>query len=150
MISRDRGRSRRGNNIIEFSLAIPWFIFLFVGAFDFGFYSYSMIATQNAARIAATYCSANSSTCTTNDTYACSNYVIGQLSSLPNIGSTVTTCAASPLTLTVSYPAAASCPDGNTCVSATVAYVTPQLIALPGILPAQPTVTRAVTMRLRG
>lgn len=141
--------SKRGNAIIEFSLLTPWFIFLFAGAFDFGFYSYSLIATQNAARVAALYCSATASTCSANDAFACTHYVLPQVIGLPNIGSTVTTCAASPATLTVSYPVASACPDGNTCVTASFAYVTPQLIPIPGVLPGQITVTRAVTMRLK-
>ncbi len=47
---------------------------------------------------------------------------------MPNIGTAVTTCGASPLTLTVSYPTAANCPDGNTCTTVSVVYVTPELI----------------------
>jgi Flp pilus assembly protein TadG len=143
-----RNRKRRGNNIIEFSLLLPWYIFLFMGAYDSGFFAYSLIATQNAARIDAVYCSASSTTCSSNTT-ACT-YALGQLKNLPNIGTAVTTCNASPLTVTISYPGTPStgCPDGNACVAASVAYVTPQLIPIPGLLPGQLTITRTVTMRL--
>ena len=68
---------------------LPWYIFLFVGAFDSGFYAYGLIATSNAARIAATYCSASSVTCSTVGEQAtvCTNYVITQLNYMPNMGS---------------------------------------------------------------
>jgi len=52
-----RRRNRRGSNAVEFALLVPWYLFLFIGAFDFGFYSYSLIATQNAARVVGMYCS---------------------------------------------------------------------------------------------
>jgi Flp pilus assembly protein TadG len=143
-------RLRRGTALIEFCFILPWYVFLFVGAFDYGFYSYSLIATTNAARVSAYYCANNSSQCSSTTT-ACQNYVIGQLKFLPNVGSGVTTCTASPVTLTISYPGTPStgCPDGNACVTSTVAYVTPQLIPIPGLLPSQLTITKATTMRLR-
>ena len=144
-------RGRRGNNIIEFSLMVPWYIFLFVGAYDFGFYSYSLIATQTAAQVAGTYCSTDG-TKATDATNACTGYVIPQLKYLPNIGAAVTTCAASPLTVTATLlnsgttPAS---PDGQPATLVSVAYVTPQLIPIPGLLPGQITITKTVTMRLR-
>ena len=46
---------RSGNSIIEVTFMMPWLLFLFVGVFDFGFYSYALIATQNAARAAAVH-----------------------------------------------------------------------------------------------
>ena len=50
------GRSRPGgNSIVEFSLMAPWILFLFAGAFDWGFYSYALILVQNGARVAAQY-----------------------------------------------------------------------------------------------
>ncbi len=136
--------------MIEFCLLLPWYIFLFVGAFDFGFYAYSLIATANAARVTAGYCASSSTACDTAPKQAtvCASFVVSQLSGMPNVGSSVTTCTASPVTLSVSYPAAASCPDGNTCASVSVVYVTPQLIPIPGLLPGQLTITKAVTMRL--
>src|SRR5665213_2081643 len=147
-----RSSGRRGSAMIEFCLLMPWYVFLFVGAPDFGFYSYSLIATANAARVSGYYCAAQNNNCTAGtptDTTACTNYVIGQLKFMPNIGSAVTTCNASPLTLIVTYPATPStgCPDGNACVTSTVAYVTPQLVPIPGLLPGQITITKAVTLR---
>jgi Flp pilus assembly protein TadG len=139
---------RRGSAMIEFCLLMPWYIFLFVGAFDFGFYAYSLIATANAARIGAMYCAASSSTCSSITT-TCTNYVIPQLSGLPNVGTTVTTCAASPVTLTITYPTASTCPDGNACTTVQVVYVTPSLFPIPGMFPGQLTITKAITMRLQ-
>ena len=133
--------------MIEFCLLIPWYIFLFVGTFDFGFYAYSLIATETAARVASNYCSTSSSTCSSHDATACTNYVITQLSNMPNM-SGVTVCTASPLVLTVSYPTASTCPDGNACATVSVAYTTPSLVPIPGILAGQITITRSVTMRL--
>jgi len=121
--------------MIEFCFLMPWYIFLFAGTFDFGFYSYSLIATANAG------------TCPSN-TYTCTNYVISQLADMPNIGTTVTTCNASPLTVNITYPTAASCPDGNACTTVQVTYVTPGLIPIPALFPGQLTITRTVTMRL--
>jgi Flp pilus assembly protein TadG len=140
-------RGRTGSAMVEFCLLMPWYIFLFAGTFDFGFYSYALIATSNAARVSAVYCGATSTTCSSNTT-VCTNYVIAELSYMPNIGSTVTTCNASPLTVTVSYPAPATCPDTNSCTSVTVTYVTPQLVPIPGIFPGQLTITKTVQMPL--
>jgi hypothetical protein len=136
--------------MIEFCLLLPWYVFLFVGAFDFGFYAYGLIATSNAARVAAVYCSASSATCNTDPLKlgVCTGYVIPQLTYMPNVGAGVTTCSASPITMTITYPASASCPDGNTCTTVSVAYVTPQLVPIPGMLAGQFTITKSVTMRL--
>ncbi len=139
------GRSRRGNALIEFSLLMPWYVFLFVGVFDFGFYSYSLIAAESAARVAALYCATDSATATDSST-AC-GYALDQLRNLPNIGYGMSTCAASPLTVTASVW---SGPDGNNGTSVTVSYTTPQLIPIPGLLPGQLTINRTVMMPLRG
>jgi Flp pilus assembly protein TadG len=47
----------RGHAMLEAALLLPWVLFLFVGAFDLGFYNYALISTQNAARVAAWYTS---------------------------------------------------------------------------------------------
>jgi Flp pilus assembly protein TadG len=152
-IGSDRGRAgnrlRRGTALIEFCFILPWYVFLFVGAFDYGFYSYSLISTTTAARVAGYYCAKADGTCPAGNTAMC-NYAIGQLQNLPNMGTAVTACDASPLTVTPAYDATgASCPDGNGCVTVTVAYDTPHLIPIPGLLPSQLTITKATTMRLR-
>jgi Flp pilus assembly protein TadG len=142
-----RNRLRRGTALIEFCFLLPWYAFLFVGAFDFGFFSYSLIATTNAARVGALNCATSRNFCTAET--ICPAYVIPQLTNLPNIRSAVTTCTSAPLTVAVAYPAAAACPDGNACTTVTVTYVTPQLIPIPGLIPGQLTITKTTTMRLR-
>jgi Flp pilus assembly protein TadG len=145
-------RRRRGTALIEFCFILPWYVFLFVGAFDYGFYSYSLISTTTAARVAGYYCASKNGACSASDATMC-DYAIGQLKNLPNMGTAVTTCAAAPLTVTRAYNAAgASCPDGaagNGCVTVTVVYVTPQLVPIPGLLPSQLTITKTATLGLR-
>lgn len=149
-----RTGSRRGNSIIEFSLLMPWYVFLFIAAFDYGFFSYSLISANAAVREAALYCSAASwSACVDSSTSKQCTYALGQLQMLPNVGSGVTTCGTG-TSVTSSAPVAVSSsvlsstsPDGNPAASVTVVYLTPQLIPIPGLLPGQMTITRTVTMR---
>jgi len=146
LLQRIRRGGRSGNNIIEFAFILPWYIFLFVGAVDMGFYSYALISVENAARVGAIYCAASSTTCTSN-TPVCP-YALGALADLPNIPAALTTCNASPVTVTVSYPASGT-PDGQPDVQVTVAYVLPALAGIPGLLPGQYTATRTVSMKLQ-
>ncbi len=139
-----RREGTRGSSIVEFSLLVPWYIFLFAGAFDYGFFSYSLIAAQNAARVSAMFCSASASAAVDSAT-ACS-YSLDQLRNMPNVGTGLSTCSASPLTVTAS---AVTGPDGAAAASVTVTYTTPQLIPIPGLIPGQLTVSRTVQMKLR-
>lgn len=139
-----RRNNRRGANAIEFALLCPWYIFLFVGALDFGFYSYALIATQNAARVGALYCAA-SSTSAADSTTSC-GYALDQLRGMPNVGAGLTTCAASPVVVTATLITG---PDGANATSVTVAYTTPQLIPMPGLIPGQLTISRTVQMKVR-
>src|SRR3974390_1036737 len=91
----------RGSSMVEFALLMPWYVFLFVGAYDFGFVSYGLISTQNAARSAALFCSGSSSQAANCATPAC-NYAIGALKYMPNMGTAVTSCTSSPLVVTAS------------------------------------------------
>ena len=113
-------KRRAGNAIIEFSFFMPLYVFLFVGTFDCGFFGYSLIAAQSAARVAALYCATNSTTAT-DSTTAC-GYALDQLRNLPNIGSGTTTCNSAPLVVTASAVAG---PDGNAATSVLVTYTTP-------------------------
>jgi Flp pilus assembly protein TadG len=145
-------RRRRGNAIVEFSFLMPWYLFLFVGAFDFGFFAYSLIASQSAANVAALYCATSSST-TTDSTTAC-GYALDQFRNLPNVTSSLTTCGTG-TTVTAAAPVAVSAssitgPDSNPAASVTVVYLTPNLIPIPGLLPKQLTITRTVKMAVRG
>ncbi len=132
--------------MIEFCLFLPWYIFLFVGAYDFGFYSYSLIATENGAHAAALVTSQSSANAT-NATLAC-GYVLDSLRNLPNVGSSLSTCTAEPVVVNAT---SISSPDGTGASAAqlTVTYTTPTLISIPGILPNRITITRTVQMRLQ-
>jgi len=124
-------------------LLLPWVLFLFVGAFDLGFYNYALISTQNAARVAAWYTSQTPTTSTDSAT-ACT-YALAELSAMPNVGTSVTTCGASPVVVTATQVTGV---DGGIATQVSVAYTSPQLIPLPGALPGQYTFNRTVQMRL--
>jgi Flp pilus assembly protein TadG len=129
--------------MLETALLLPWVIFLFVGAFDVGFYNYALISTQNAARVAAWYTSQTTTTAA-DATTACT-YALAELSAMPNVGTTVTTCSASPVVVTATQVTGA---DGDLATQVSVAYTSPQLIPILGALPAQYTFNRTVQMRL--
>jgi len=137
----------RGSSLVEFSLLFPWCVFLLIGIMDFGFYSYALIATQGAAREAAVYASASSTTAA-DSTTAC-GYALDQLRGMPNIGTALSTCAAPPLTVTSSLVSGTSTPDGLNAVRVSVSYQTPRLIPIPGILAGQITITKTVLMKTR-
>jgi hypothetical protein len=81
------------------------------------------------------------------NTEAC-HYALPQLADLPNVPSNITTCNASPVVVTVTYPASGT-PDGLPDVQVTVAYTLPALAGIPGLLPGQYTATRTVSMKLQ-
>jgi Flp pilus assembly protein TadG len=147
-----KGKGRSGNAIVEFSFLMPWFFFLWVGAYDFGFYAYSLIASQSAATVGAIYCSTSSST-VSDSTTAC-GYALDQFRNLPNVGSSMTTCGTG-TSVSSGAPVAVSAssvtgPDSNTATSVTVVYMTPQLIPIPLLLPGKLTISRTVTLPIRG
>jgi Flp pilus assembly protein TadG len=149
---RSKVSKRRGSSMVEFALLMPWYAFLFVGAFDYGFYAYGLIATQNAARVAAMYCSASASRASNCDaTYAACNYALDQLRNLPNVGSSMTGPCSAPVVVTTTMLTAAttpSSPDGGNAAQVTVTYTTPQLIPIPGLLPGVLTISRTVKMKV--
>ena len=132
-----------GHAILEAAFLLPWVLFLFVGAFDFGFYNYALISTENAARVAAWYTSQTATTAT-DATTACT-YALAELSALPNVGAGMTTCNAAPVVVTATKVSGA---DGLSATQVTVTYTSPQLIPIPGALPGQYTFARTVQMRL--
>jgi len=138
-----RRKRERGHAVLEAAFLAPWIIFLFVGAFDMGFYAYALICTENAARIATMYTSCSTSTWT-DSTTACS-IALGEMGSMRNLAG-VTTCNALPLVVTL---ASATGPDGSSASQVTVRYQSDQLIPIPGVLMGRLTVTRVAQMRLR-
>lgn len=139
---------------------MPWIFLLFIGVLDFGFYAYSAICTQNAARAAAIQASSDVSTVTFS--VAC-NAALGEITWLPN-ARTLTTCQTSPsdiddahplavavqeLTATTS-PACADCALNSSAVSAqaSVTYRSIQLFPIPGIMMGRMTMTRVAEARI--
>jgi hypothetical protein len=127
------------------ALFLPWFVFLFVGAFDWGFYAHALISTQSAARVAVLYTS--QSTSTASDSTSACKYALEELRIAANVGSTVTTCGASPVIVTATQVTG---PDGNQASQVSVQYTTPSLIPIPGLLTNQATFYRVVQMTIRG
>ena len=145
-----QSRRDRGNSIIEFGFFVPWLIFLFVGALDWGFFAYSLIATEAAARIGALYTSTSSTTVTDSST-ACT-YALNQLRDMSNVGSSLSTCA-SGTSVTSAEPVGISAtsitgPDGNPAAQLSVTYLTPVFMPIPGLLPGQVKITRVFQMRV--
>lgn len=144
---------RQGSAIVEASLLIPWMAFLFVGILDFGFYAYSAISIQNAARAAALrtsgsqYSFSSAGGCTA---------ALGELRGLPNILDAVWPCDALPVIVSVrilddtTTPACADCgvKPTATSVEATVTYQTMPMIPIPGLVMGQMTMTRIAESRV--
>jgi Flp pilus assembly protein TadG len=122
---------------VEVSLMLPWILFLFIGVLDFGFYSYSIISVENAARVAAIYTSSSSPTDSTGACY----YVLQELKNANNTHN-LANCGGSPLSVT----AAAATVNGVAASQVTVTYDSPTMIPIPGLLPGTYRVTRIVTM----
>ena len=151
MWRRQKREGQRGHAIIEVSMMAPWIFFLMIGTLDFGFYAYAAIATENAARVAAAQTSYDASSASSN-IVAC-NYAIGELQSIPNM-SGVSTCVTSPSSITATQPVSVVAaqvvgPDGAQASQVTVTYRSMQMIAIPGLLPSQITLTRIAQMRLK-
>jgi Flp pilus assembly protein TadG len=164
-------RNRKGSAIVEAALMMPWVLFLFFGILDSGFYTYSAIATQNAARAVAIQ-AANLGGTMSNA--AMCQAVKNELAFLPNVGS-VGTCAGSfgavsnsaPMWVCAGIlndtasapcvPPAVKCADcagsgatgtSATSVQAVVTYQSIPLIPIPGILPVQLQLTRIAEARV--
>ncbi|PWU09694.1 MAG: hypothetical protein C5B51_05870 [Terriglobia bacterium] len=138
-----RSRRESGTSVIELSLMFPWIFFLFVGAFDMGFYTYSLISVENAARVAAEYTS-KSSTVAADSAGACTR-ILAELAMLPNM-SGVNNCDSSPLTVQAT---SVTGPDGNPATNVSVTYSGNNLVPIPGLLMGKLNVTRTVQMRVR-
>jgi len=131
----------KGHAVIEVALISPWIFFLFVGALDLGFFSYALICTENAARVAAAYTSSSPSYAA--DANGACRAALGELSRLPN-ARTISTCNSLPVIVTATQIPGV---DGSPASSVAVTYQTVPLIPIPG-LAKQLTITRTVKMRL--
>ncbi len=140
--SSTRNHRIRGGSVIEVTLLAPWIFFLFMGVFDLGFYSYALISTQNAARVAAAYTSKSS--LTADDSAAACQYALLELHALSNVRG-LSSCNAPPLVVTASLIPG---PDGAAASAVLVKYTTNKLVPIPGIA-GQLTITRTVQMKLK-
>jgi Flp pilus assembly protein TadG len=159
--------NRRGTAIVEAALMMPWIVFLFVGVFDFGFYSYAAIATQNAARAVAIQLATGLT-----DGCAAARQELGVL---PNVVG-VTTCPGTPAGVDDTHPVAvcsgvlsattsapcglptAKCADcasticaspcTATSVQAVVTYLSIPLVPIPGVLTGRLRLTRIAEARI--
>jgi len=134
---------QKGHAVLEAAFLTPWIIFLFVGAFDMGFYCYALICTENAARVSAMYTSSSASTVTDSDT-ACS-LARGEMGYMSNLVG-VTTCNGLPLIVTAT---SVTGPDSAPASQVAVTYQSNQMIPIPGLLMGRLTVTRTAQMRVR-
>ena len=142
-------RADRGNAVVEVALMAPWIFFLFLAIFDFGFYAYSAISVENAARVAALHTSSASGVA--NDSSTACFYVRQELKNSANVAGLLS-CEAPPLQVT----AQATCTNhGQVDVptsQVTVTYQTDALFMLPYLnptpwLPGRYSITRIVSMR---
>src|SRR5579871_5137640 len=91
------GYSRQsGHSVVEFAFFLPFLLFMFVGAFDCGFFAKALITTENAARVATIYTS-SSVTAAADSSTAC-NYVLAEFADTPN-ATGLTDCSNSTLTV---------------------------------------------------
>lgn len=141
----------RGHAMVEVALMAPWIFLLFIGILDFGFYAYSAISVENAARAAALYTSSSGGI--TDSAGACF-YVLQELRNVANVGTSVTTCGTGSTTPSQTAPvvvtAQAATVGGVPAAQVTVTYQMVPLIPIPW-LPIQNgglyNITRTVSMR---
>jgi Flp pilus assembly protein TadG len=140
-------RRRAGASVIEFALLAPWIIFLFVGAYDWGFYAHALISTENAARIAALY-GANLSGGNVSSATAC-NIVLQELSISSNVTG-LSTCTG-PVSTSQPVVVNLTCTtlDSVNSIQVAVTYQTVQLIPIPGLLAGKTTIYRVAQLPMK-
>ena len=136
-----RGRRSRvsGGSLIEFSMLLPWVMFLFVGTYDWGFYAHALISVEDAARVAALYGAGNGGGGTTT---ACT-IVLNEMSISANVAGLTAPCLG-PVSDSLPVAVSLTCTtvDSVNAVQAGVTYRTLQLIPIPGILAGKMTLYR--------
>ena len=135
-------QAKRGHAVIEIALMLPWILLLFIAVFDFGFYVYSAISVENAARVAALHTSSNSHLA--NDSTTACFYALQELQKGSNVAWLPSnfSCTGSPLRVT----AAATTVNGMPASQVTVTYQAVAGIPIPWF-PGLYSITRAVSMR---
>lgn len=144
-------RRQRGSAVIEISLLAPWILFLFVGVFDMGMYTYSMVGVENAARVAAEYTSKSPNVAGDSDgarRIACAEMVM-----LPNYNSSNCIAGSGNAVVTATKldnsSASLTSVDGKLATLITVTYTGNQLIPIPGLLMGKLNLTRSIEMRVK-
>ena len=139
-----RRSRRRGSNILELTLLIPWYAFLFVGALDWGYYARAMVSTEAAVRAAALYTSKDASTAA--DQVTACIYALNELKVTNNVPTTAP-CTATPIIVTASLVPSGA--DGQPATAVTVRYQTINMIPIPGFMNQQFWISKTIQMRLR-
>ena len=121
-------------------MMLPWFVSSFICLLDFGYCAYGMIATQNAARAAATWGGASLANYTALTATTACNAALPFFKYAPT---PVTACGAN-LSATASEPSV----NGLSEVTVGVTY-TVNLLSLPPLMPGTFAITRTVTMPIR-
>jgi Flp pilus assembly protein TadG len=146
-----RRKRQRGGSALEMALLLPWYFFLFVGTFDWGFYAHALISTEAAARTAVLYTS--QSVATAADQADACTLANEEMRIVPNISnSDATTCTSSPLVVAAVQTGvgqSVASPDNLPGSQVTVTYSTLSLIPIPFVLTNKATFNRVVQMRLR-
>jgi Flp pilus assembly protein TadG len=135
--------SKKGSSAVEFAILVPWFVFLFIGILDMGYYNYALITAQSAARTAVLFTS--SSTSASTQTAAACSYVYDQLTMNINLMGATTCSSPSPISLTTSVGVG---PDGNQASTVTIQFTSATLIPIPGLLPANVPIVRTAQMMI--
>ena len=141
---RARQKRVRGSAVIEMALLSPWFLFLFIGVVDMGFYSYQLISVENAARVAAEYTSTGMSVAD-NSAGACTK-VRAELASLANV-SGLANCDNLPLKVIATKGTGLG--GLGTATTVTVTYQSTKMVPIPGLLTNQLTFSRTVVVRVK-
>ena len=136
-----------GHAAVEVALMSPWILLLFMAIFDFGFFAYAAICTQNAARIAALATAAAPSSAGSQPT-GCT-HALEEMRMLPNIAGLATTYPCNALPLIVNVPPCTDPEPPQQCSRVSVTYQTVQLFPLPFLM-GRMTLTRVAEMRVFG
>jgi hypothetical protein len=121
--------------MVEAALMLPWFVFLFVGVFDWGFFAHALISLESATRVAALYSAGYSSVPSVSTLCP---IVRNELKIVANVTDSLD-CTSAPLVVSAT---SGTGPDGKTAYTISVTYTTLQLIPIPGLLSSQVTVSR--------
>lgn len=137
-------RKRRGHSVLELSMLMPWYVFLFVGAYDWGYYARALISTEAAVRAAVLYTSQDATKA--NDQATACIYALNELKITSNVPAN-SNCNADPIIVTANMVNSGA--DGKPASLVTVKYHTVGTIPIPFLLDKQFWIVQTIQMRLR-